>query len=54
MSAKALAFVGTLALIYLGFYLSRRSKKGFRIFLWIVGTAVALNTALIVVVGTGP
>lgn len=47
MSAKALALVGTLALIYLGIYLSRRSKKGFRIYLWVVGAAVALNTALI-------
>jgi hypothetical protein len=47
VSGKTLAFIGSLALIYLGFYLSRRSKRGFRIYLWVVGAAVALNTAFI-------
>lgn len=52
VSAKSLALIGTLAIIYLGLYLSRRSEKGFRIFLWIVGTAVTINTVLIVAVVT--
>ena len=47
MSGKTLAFIGSLALIYLGFYLSRRSERGFRIYLWAVGAAVALNAAFI-------